>query len=98
MWAAGEPVARICLAVGLTQDAANTVRRRLGLVARTARTRAARRQPENDPTPEEIEAACAELRVKHLERRRTEPPTRRYREEGEHWGRIYPHDVFNADE
>lgn len=98
LWAAGEPVSRICISFGLSHDAANIVRKRLGLPARTARTRAARRAPISDPTPEEIEAACAELRAKHLAKRLAESPSRRYREDNEYGGRIYPCDVFDVDE
>lgn len=98
MWSDGVPVDRICLAFKLSHDAANRVRSRLGLPARTAKTRAARRAPARDPTPDEIAAACAELRAKHLQRRRDEPTTRRYRDDGEFGGRVYPCDVFGDEE
>lgn len=98
MWVAGEPVAHICLSFRLSHDAANIVRKRLGLTARTARTRAARRTPADDPTPEEISAACAALRQRHIEKRQSEPPSRRYRDDNDIGGRTYPCDVFDSDQ
>lgn len=97
MWAAAEPVAHIAAAFGVGADTVNLLRVRLGLKARTARTRAARRSPAADPTPEEIAAACAELRSRHVAKRLAEPPGRKYRTDDEVGGRIYPSDVFEAE-
>ena len=89
------PVARIAGYLDLTCDSVNTIRARLGLPARTPRTRAAPEPPAaRDPTPAEIAAACAELRAKHLSKRLAEPATRKYRDGEGFSGRVYRADVF----
>lgn len=94
-WSAGVPVARIAAALDLTCDSVNTIRARLGLPARTPRTRAAPQPPaESDPTPEQIAAACAAIRAKHLAKRAAEPVTRKYRRDGDFSGRVYASEVF----
>lgn len=97
LWLAGEPVSRICETFSLAADTVNRVRGRLGLLPRTARTRAARRAPRRDPTPDEIEAMLVELRAKHLAKRRAEPEARRYRDDDDYGGRVYPASVFDPD-
>lgn len=97
MWDAGLPVDRICERFDLTHDAVNRVRARMGMPPRTPRTRAERREPTRDPSPEEIAALCAELRAKHMAKRLAEPATRKYRTDTEVGGRVYPCDVFDID-
>jgi len=97
LWNSGTPVADICTAFGLSHDAVNRVRGRLELAPRTARTRAAPRVAMRDPSPEEIAAACAELRAKHMAKRLAEPTTRKYRDDNETGLRMYPCDVFDLD-
>ncbi len=97
MWGECCPVASICEAFGIATDTANSIRARLGLPPRTAATRAPRRAPQDDPTPEQIEAMLVELRAKHLARRRAEPAVRRYRDDDGEGGRVYPASIFDAD-
>lgn len=99
LWKSGTPVAEICRTFKLSHDTVNTIRTRLGLPSRACGRRLyKRRSEETDPTPEEIEAACAELRAQHLEKRLAESPARKYRDEAETHGRVYPCDVFNEYE
>lgn len=88
----------LCDVLGYTHDTINRLRIRLGLPARTASSRAKRREAKGDPTPAEIEAACAEFRAKHLAKRFAEPKTRQYRKDDETYGRVYPCDVFDDEE
>jgi hypothetical protein len=64
---------------GVTKDQIFRLRDRLKLPLRLDRS--ARKKPprHRDPTPEEIAAACASLREKHLAQRRDEPASRTYR-------------------
>ena len=95
-WVDGVAVVKIAAALGLTHDGVNRVRVRLGLRARTARTRAALVSGvDRDPTPEEIAAECAALRAKHLARRLAESPTRQYRRDTDGPARVYSCDVFS---
>lgn len=98
-WTGGVPVTRIAVSLGLTHDGVNRVRARLGLEARTPRTRAAPAVPvDRDPTPAEIAAACAELRAKHLAKRLAEPVNRRYRDDEDGPARVYRSDGIDLDE
>lgn len=94
LWRERVSVAEIAAAFEWQTDTVNRVRTRLRLAPRTARTRAARREPAGDPTPEQIASMCAVIRARNMERKLAEPPTRQYHRDGEIGGRIYSLDVF----
>jgi hypothetical protein len=78
VWASGSTYSEMTLFLGVTKDQLFRLRDRLGLPLRLDRSKRAKPPRHRDPTPEEISAACAALRAKHIEQRRNEPP-RQYR-------------------
>jgi hypothetical protein len=96
LWTGGIAVSVICGELGLSSDSVRKLRMRLGLVARTAKTRAAPAADPRPPTPQEIRRATRILREKHLAKRRAERP-RVYRDEDEIGGRICPDSLFDIE-
>lgn len=66
------------LFLGVTKDQLFRLRDKLTLPLRLDRAQRKKPPRHRDPTPEEIAAACAEIRAKHLEQRRNEPDDRTY--------------------
>lgn len=81
VWASGSTYSEMTLYLGVTKDQLFRLRDRLGLPLRLDRSQRKKPKRQRDPTPEEIAAACAEIRAKHLEQRRNEPD-RCYRANG----------------
>jgi hypothetical protein len=96
MWHGGVAVSVICGELGLSTDSVRKLRMRLGLVARTARTRAAPIADPVPPTPQEIRRATRALREKHLARRRAEAP-QKYRDDDEMGGRVFQDSVLDGE-
>jgi hypothetical protein len=96
LWTSGIAVAVISDELGLSTDSVRKLRMRLGLVARTARTRAAPVADPRPPTRQEIRRATRILREKHLAKRRSEQP-RKYRDDDEIGGRFYPDAVLEDE-
>lgn len=78
VWASGSTYAEMTLFLGVTKDQLFRLRDRLSLPLRLDRSKRKKPPRQRDPTPEEIEARCAEIRAKHLEQRRNEPADRKY--------------------
>ena len=78
VWASGSTYSEMTLFLGVTKDQLFRLRDRLKLPLRLDRSKRAKPPRHADPTPAEIAAACAELRAKHLEQRRSEPRDRTY--------------------
>lgn len=79
VWASGSTYAEMTDFLGVTKDQIFRLRDRLKLPLRLDRSTRKKGPRHRDPTPEEIAAACASLREKHLADRRAEPATRSYR-------------------
>lgn len=79
VWASGSTYSEMTLFLGVTKDQLFRLRDRLSLPLRLDRSQRKKPKRQRDPTPEEIAAACAELRAKHLEQRRAESHDRVYR-------------------
>lgn len=73
VWASGSTYSEMTLFLGVTKDQLFRLRDRLPLPLRLDRSQRKKPKRQRDPTPEEIAAACRELRAKHLEQRRNEP-------------------------
>jgi hypothetical protein len=93
LWTGGVAVMAICVELGLTEWAAQQIRKRLRLTPRKPSDRAAQEPLGRDPTPTEIRAATRALRERHLARRRAEQ-VQNYRRDEEVGGRHYPDSVF----
>lgn len=63
LWLSDMSVARISAELRISTDSLNRVRVRLGLPARTPKTRAKPGEPYRDPTPSEIEERAAAVRA-----------------------------------
>lgn len=74
VWASGSTYTEMVEFFGVTKDQLYRLRDVLLLPLRNDRSK--RKKPPRyvDPTPDEIAAACAALRAKHMENRRNEPP------------------------
>lgn len=72
VWASGSTYAEMTLYLGVTKDQLFRLRDKLRLPLRLDRSQRKKPKRQRDPTPEEIAAACAEIRAKHLEQRRNE--------------------------
>lgn len=79
VWASGSTYAEMTDYLGVTKDQIIRLRDRLRLPLRLDRSTRKKGPRHSDPTPEEIAAACAALRAKHLAERRAEPASRTYR-------------------
>jgi hypothetical protein len=73
VWASGSTYSEMTLFLGVTKDQLFRLRDKLALPLRLDRSQRRKGPRHRDPTPGEIAAACAELRAKHLEQRRSEP-------------------------
>lgn len=80
VWASGSTYTEMVEFFGVTKDQLYRLRDVLCLPLRLDRSKRKKPKRYRDPTPEEIAAACAEMRAKHLEARRSEP-LRTYRTE-----------------
>lgn len=78
VWSSGSSIAEVTCYLGITKDQFIRLRSVLKLELRLDRSQRAKPPRHRDPTPAEIAAACAELRAKHLEQRRSEDPSRVY--------------------
>lgn len=78
VWASGSTYSEMTLYLGVTKDQLFRLRDRLKLPLRLDRSKRAKPPRHADPTPDEIAAACAEIRARHLEQRRNEPADRKY--------------------
>lgn len=78
VWASGSTYSEMTLFLGVTKDQLFRLRDKLSLPLRLDRSKRKKPPRHRDPTPEEIAAACAEIRAKHLEQRRNEPDDRTY--------------------
>lgn len=78
VWASGSTYSEMTLFLGVTKDQLFRLRDKLTLPLRLDRAQRKKPPRHRDPTPEEIAAACAEIRAKHLEQRRNEPDDRTY--------------------
>lgn len=95
VWASGSTYSEMTLYLGVTKDQLFRLRDRLELPLRLDRSQRKKPRRQRDPTPQEIAAACAALRARHLEQRRNEadrcyrPGSRltAFRIEGERSGR-----------
>lgn len=81
VWASGSTYAEMTLFLGVTKDQLFRLRDRLPLPLRLDRSKRAKPPRHRDPTPQEIAAACAELRAKHIQQRISEPGDKTYRSE-----------------
>lgn len=79
VWSSGSTYAEMTAFLGVTKDQIVRLRDRLKLPLRLDRSTRKKGPRHKDPTPEEIAAACAALREKHLAERRAEPASRVYR-------------------
>jgi len=78
VWASGSAMADITAYLGITKDQLIRLRGVLKLPLRLDRSKRAKPPRHRDPTPEEIAAACAEIRRRHLEQRMAEDPSKTY--------------------
>jgi hypothetical protein len=78
VWASGSAMADITAFLGITKDQLIRLRGVLELPLRLDRSKRAKPPRYKDPTPQEIAAACAEIRRKHLKQRQAEDPDRVY--------------------
>lgn len=78
VWASGSTYAEMVDFLGVTRDQIIRLRDRLQLPLRLDRSKRKKGPRHADPTPAEIAKRCAEIRERHAEQRRNEPP-RTYR-------------------
>jgi hypothetical protein len=78
VWASGSAIAEITAFLGITKDQLIRLRGVLELPLRLDRSKRVKPPRYKDPTPEEIAAACSEIRRKHMEQRLAEDPSRVY--------------------
>ena len=78
VWASGSAMADITAFLGITKDQLIRLRGVLELPLRLDRSKRVKPPRHRDPTPAEIAAACAEIRRKHLEQRKSEGADRVY--------------------
>jgi len=78
VWASGSTYAEMTLFLGVTKDQLFRLRDKLALPLRLDRSKRKKPPRHRDPTPDEIAQRCAELKSRHLEDRRSEPPDRNY--------------------
>lgn len=83
VWSSGSTYAEMTAFLGVTRDQIIRLRDRLHLPLRLDRSARKKGPRHKDPTPEQIAAACAEIRARHLEARRHEPD-RPYRKNDEY--------------
>lgn len=83
VWASGSTYAEMTEYLGVTRDQVIRMRDVLRLPLRLDRSKRRKGPRHKDPTPEEIAAACAAIRARHLEARRNEPD-RVYRKHDEY--------------
>ena len=83
VWASGSTYAEMTEYLGVTRDQVIRMRDVLRLPLRLDRSQRRKGPRHKDPTPEEIAAACAAIRARHLESRRNEPD-RVYRKHDEY--------------
>lgn len=79
VWSSGSTYTEMTEFLGVTKDQLFRLRDRLKLPLRLDRSTRKKGPRHRDPTPEEIAAACAALREKHMAERRAEPASRTYR-------------------
>jgi hypothetical protein len=79
VWASGSTYSEMTTFLGVTKDQIIRLRDRLSLPLRLDRSQRKKPKRHGDPTPEQIAAACAELRAKHIQQRMAEPEDRTYR-------------------
>jgi hypothetical protein len=78
VWASGSSIAEVTQYLSISKDQFIRLRSVLKLELRLDRSQRAKPPRHRDPTPDEIAAACAELRKKHFQQRRNEDHTRVY--------------------
>lgn len=78
VWASGSTYAEMTVFLGVTKDQVFRLRDHLGLPLRLDRSKRRKPPRHRDPTPEEIAAACAEIRARHMAQRAAEPDDRTY--------------------
>lgn len=83
VWASGSTYAEMTEFFGVTRDQVIRLRDVLRLPLRLDRSQRKKGPRHKDPTPEDIAAACAAIRARHLEDRRNEPD-RAYRKSDEY--------------
>lgn len=83
VWSSGSTYAEMTAYLGVTRDQIIRLRDRLRLPLRLDRRTRKKGPRHKDPTPQQIAAACAEIRARHMEMRRCEPE-RTYRKNDEY--------------